>query len=277
MKTHWTVIFILMVSVAYSQETMLMDSSILKLNSQYDMTVPNIIVPELPPSTLLSEPNYNLRRKMFFDDTPRLSDIDFTISKKDFLPKFSYNPIIDEHFEYNKSLNVFSVPDLDMNQLSIMLYQNNNFLIQSNRAVFNTGYEGINAAGVSFQWNINRNLSLSFSPSVGNYYYSMERPYSNYFGNLKAGLKYQLTDWLTLEANGQYSFGNQAPHLAPFIYPQKNLGGGAIIQIFEQLGIAMGIEYVYEAGQWRPRFYIAPVFFLKPKKKKKQEIPEYWF
>ena len=249
MKQYYCTLFLSIVvsmPITAQEIEILADSAAIKTN-EFDEKVLNDLLLEAEPQF---EADYAFRRSLFF-------------SPYDFDPTYFSD----------------SKPEIKFLPPKTALFQTPDFSISGNGFISpQGGFDNLTMGGLRFNWNINDKLSLYGSPSIGSFYDGIITPMTpNYFVNLRAGLSYQVNDWLTLQANGQYTYGGYLPYNTPDFYPKRSVGGGAVLKIFDWFGMAVGVDYANINGTWTPMFYLRPVFFFPEKKKKKKEIPEYWY
>ncbi|GHT18968.1 hypothetical protein FACS189429_6150 [Bacteroidia bacterium] len=228
-------------------------------------------------------PYPDIRQKLDFELNKQnnifLKNLNSNLANEYHKNSFSFQQFDSQRIDFSG----FQTPDLFPDKLQVKLFENSDFSIETYRYQYHNAFEGINAAGVQLNWQANDRLKLSLQPSVGRFYYGLDIPNANYYGKFDFGVDYKVAEGVNLLLNTNYTFTNKnAPSFAPNNYPQNSITGGVKVKITEWLALQGGVAAIRNNdGTVQLMPYISPIIdwakLLGIKKKKKREIPEYWY
>jgi hypothetical protein len=107
-----------------------------------------------------------------------------------------------------------------------------------------------------------------FGVATGGLYATKYTLYGKTFNDagFNANLRFDLTDWLKVNAFGEYSLGGSQNYLNPMIspfYPQTSFGGSLEFKVTDNWGVMVGNEREFDivTRKWVNRPFIMPVFY----------------
>jgi len=188
-----------------------------------------------------------------------LSDSDKNMFDFEKTIKVSVFPIFNSHVD--NSLFTLSLPQINEINYNVFSANHSNrinlFAVSSD---YNLKFEGATSIGFGINWNITDKLTLTGNPFLTNYYFGPLDYNRKMAVGANVTLTYNVNDWLTLRAFGQYAYnGFNSTHLNSIFAPQNSFGGEAQVKFSNTFGLGGGVKYINQGGKWTPQFYTLPL------------------